>query len=228
MRFNYVKFKNFLSFGDYLCQIDLSEPGLTLITGDNQKDGGSNGSGKSTAIVDSVTYALFGKTTKRLKAEDVVNNKTKKNCYVELAFEINQKNYTIRRWRAHEEYGNRLILEENGADISKDKMPDTQDLIESIILIDFKPFVQSIVLSQENIANFASAEPLERKRIVENLLMFGFITQFHKGTKEILRKINPQLELLQGFYIDKKATIKTLTDNLIKYVEKWESENVCK
>ena len=46
MKFNYVKFKNFLSFGDYLCVIDLSQPGLTLITGDNQKDGGSNGSGK--------------------------------------------------------------------------------------------------------------------------------------------------------------------------------------
>ena len=73
MKFNYIKFKNFLSFGDYLCVIDLSEPGLTLITGDNQKDGGSNGSGKSTAIVDSITYALFGKTTKKLKAEGAVS-----------------------------------------------------------------------------------------------------------------------------------------------------------
>jgi DNA repair exonuclease SbcCD ATPase subunit len=204
--------------------IDLSEPGLTLIMGENQKEGGSNASGKSTAIVDSITYTLFGKTTKNLKADEVINNKTKKNCFVELGFEINQKNYIIRRWRAHEDFGNRLTLEENGVDISKDKMSDTQDLIESIILIGFKPFVQSIVLSQENIANFASAGPLDRKGIVENLLMFSFITQYHKSTKEILRKINPQLEILHNTYTDKKATVKTLTDNLLKYIEKWENE----
>lgn len=224
MKFKYVKFKNFLSFGDYLCEINLSEPGLTLIMGENQKEGGSNGAGKSVSIVDSIVYSLFGKTTKNLKADEVVNNKTKKNCFVELAFEINQKGYVIRRWRAHEDFSNKLSLEENGIDISKDKMTDTQDLIESIILIGFKPFVQSVVLSQESIINFASVSPLDRKSIVENLLMFGFITQYHKSTKEILRKINPQLELLHDRYADKKVTIKTLTDNLLKYIEKCENE----
>jgi len=46
MKFNYVKFKNFMSYGDEVYTISLSEPGITLITGNNRRDGGSNGSGK--------------------------------------------------------------------------------------------------------------------------------------------------------------------------------------
>jgi len=46
MKFNYVKFKNFLSYGDEITTLNLRDVGITFIAGENKKDGGSNGSGK--------------------------------------------------------------------------------------------------------------------------------------------------------------------------------------
>ena len=46
MKFNYVKFKNFLSYGNEITTVKLNGTGITFVTGNNKKDGGSNGSGK--------------------------------------------------------------------------------------------------------------------------------------------------------------------------------------
>jgi DNA repair exonuclease SbcCD ATPase subunit len=224
MKFNYVKFKNFLSYGDDIYTIPLSTQGITLITGYNKKDGGSNGSGKSTAVVESVVYALFGQTTKRLRAEQVVNNKIKKDCFVEISFDINQNHYLIRRYRNHGEMGNSLIFEKDGMDLSQEKLRETQRLIESTIKISFKSFILSIVLSQEKMAGFAENDPIERRKIIENLLMYDFISRYHKATKEILRMIRPETESLRRTHKDKKDTIDTLASNLLNYVEKWEAD----
>jgi DNA repair exonuclease SbcCD ATPase subunit len=229
MKFSYVKFKNFLSFGgDILYEISLDEPGITLITGSNNKDGGSNGSGKSTAIVEAIVYAIFGTTTKDLKANQVVNNKAKQDCYVEICFSIKKDTYVIKRYREHSEFKTALFFEKNGTDITREKIRDTQNLIESIILVGFKSFVLSIVLSQENIANFAKDDPIERKKIIENLLMFDWISRYHKGVKEILRKINAELEAQKVVIAEKEKTVNTLVTQLMNYVEKWEADQESK
>lgn len=46
MRFNYIKLKNFLCYGEDLITLPLYKTGITFITGENKKSGGSNGSGK--------------------------------------------------------------------------------------------------------------------------------------------------------------------------------------
>lgn len=223
MKFNYVKFKNFLSYGDDIYTIPLADPGVSLISGNNKKDGGSNGSGKSTAVVESVVYALFGQTTKKLKADQVVNNKVRKDCFVEISFEINQDKYLIRRYRKHSEFDNLLVFERNGIDISAEKIRETQDLIESTIKISFKSFIMSIVLSQEKMAGFAENDSVERRKIIENLLMYEFISKYHRAAKETLRTIRPEITALRRAYTDKKETVDTLANNLMSYVEKWEA-----
>jgi DNA repair exonuclease SbcCD ATPase subunit len=228
MKFNYIKFKNFMSYGDDVYTISLSSIGITLITGSNKKDGGSNGSGKSTAIVESVVYALYGQTTKKLKAEHVINNKNKKDCFVEISFNINQDEYVIRRYRNHGEKGNQLIFEKNGKDLSLEKIRDTQSLIEATIRISFKSFILSIVLSQEKMAGFAENEPIERRKIIESLLMYDFISKYNKVAKEALRIIKPEIETLSSTYRDKNETANTLTNNLLSYVDKWETEESTK
>lgn len=217
-----------MSYGDDVYTISLSSIGITLITGSNKKDGGSNGSGKSTAIVESVVYALYGQTTKKLKAEHVINNKNKKDCFVEISFNINQDEYVIRRYRNHGEKGNQLIFEKNGKDLSLEKIRDTQSLIEATIRISFKSFILSIVLSQEKMAGFAENEPIERRKIIESLLMYDFISKYNKVAKEALRIIKPEIETLSSTYRDKNETANTLTNNLLSYVDKWETEESTK
>ena len=181
----------------------------------------------SAAIVDSIVYALFGKTTKsKLKADRVVNKINKKDCFVELSFNIRSDEYIVRRYREHSEFKNDLIVDKNGITLSSsDEKRGTQKLIESIIKISFKSFVLSIVLSQEKVANFAEVEKLERKQIIENLLMYDFISKYHKATKRILRKIKPEIEKLNSQHSDKKEIINTLTHNLLNYIEKLEKDS---
>lgn len=228
MRFNYVSFKNFLSYGDELNTVTLNDSGITLVNGENKKDGGSNGSGKSTAVIDSIVYALFGQTTKKLKADQIVNNKIKRDCYVELSFSVNSDEYLIQRYRNHSEMSNALIFLKSGVDISGEGIRDTQSNIEQAIKMSFKSFVLSIVLSQEKISNFAESDPLERRKIIENLLMYDFISKYHKATKEILRVINPEINSLADKIKEREETINTLSSNLMSYIDKWEGELIKK
>ncbi len=228
MKFNYIKFKNFLSYGSEVYEIQLSKPGVTLLTGYNNKDGGSNGSGKSSAIVDSIVYGLFGQTTKGLKADQVVNNKIKKDCFVEISFNINKYNYTIRRYRKHKEFNNSLIFLKDGSVVSGEKSRDTQSLIESTIKISFKSFVRSIVLSQEKMNGFAENEPTERRKIIENLLMYEFISKYQKASKEVLKIVRPEIQTLKNRQFEKKETIDTLGENLLDYVAQWENSELNK
>jgi DNA repair exonuclease SbcCD ATPase subunit len=213
-----------MSYGDELQVLDLSNRGIKLVVGENEKDGGSNGSGKSTAVVDAICYGLFGKTTKRSKADDVVNYSSGKNCYVEVNFKIGKKEYSVRRYRKDENFNNSLFFELNGEDFSGESKTSTQEKIESVIEISYKSFVSGIVLSQEKVANFADSDPLERRKIIENLLMYDFITKYHRATKEILRVISPEINNINSKIKDKKETVKTLKDNLLNYIDKKERE----
>jgi DNA repair exonuclease SbcCD ATPase subunit len=222
MKFEYVKFKNFLSYGEELTTLPLNDPGVWLVLGENQKDDGSNGAGKSAAAIDSIVYALFGRTTKKIKADSIINNINRKDCYVELSFYIGKDHYVIRRYRGHSEFGNDLFFEKNGKSSDADGKRDVQKVIEDTIKMSYNSFILAIVLSQEKISNFAEQDSIDRRRIVERLLMYDFISKYHKASKEIVRKINPEMITNQNSHKDKKETIETLTENLISYVENWE------
>lgn len=224
MKFNRVKFRNFLSYGDEEHSLDFLESGVRLVTGTNEKDGGSNGSGKSTAVVDAICYSLFGKTTKRLKADQIVNRIIGRNCKVETTFSVNKNEYRVVRYRLDAEHGNSLYFYKNEEDASGESKTDTQEKIEDTLNLSFKSFVSGVVLSQENVSNFADSDPLERRKIIENLLMYDFISRYHTATKEILRVINPEIKSLETRISDKKDTIQTVTDNLFQYIEQKENE----
>jgi DNA repair exonuclease SbcCD ATPase subunit len=200
----------------------MSDPGVTLVTGTNKRNGGSNGAGKSTAVVDSITYGLFGQTSKKLKMEQVVNNQMKKNCYVEVGFSIGGDQFVVKRYREHDDFGNSLLFFKNGNELESEKLRDAQRQIDDVIKIGFKSFVKSIVLSTEKVSNFAESDETERRKIIENLLMYDFISKYHKSNKEILRKIRRELEIMESRYNDKKENINTLTNNLIDYIERLE------
>lgn len=222
MKFEYVKFKNFLSYGEEITTLPLNDSGIWLVLGENLKDDGSNGAGKSAAAIDSIVYALFGRTTKKMKADEIINNINKKDCYIELCFRIGKDGYIIRRYRGHTQFGNNLFFEKNGKPADADGKRDTQKIIEDTIRMSYNSFILAIVLSQEKISNFAEQDSIDRRRIIEKLLMYDFISKYFKASKEILRKISPEITTLQNSYKDKREMIETLTENLLSYVEGWE------
>jgi DNA repair exonuclease SbcCD ATPase subunit len=90
-----VKFKNFLSYGKIVQDIDFL-PGINLVLGFDPEKERSNTSGKS-SFLSTVPFALFGRVGKDIKKDQIVNWKNKKNCEVILTFKLDNIEYKILR-----------------------------------------------------------------------------------------------------------------------------------
>ena len=87
--FTKLRYKNFLSTGDYFTEITLNEYPTTLVLGEN-------GSGKST-MLDALTFVLFSKPFRKINKPQLVNTINESGLLVEVDFFIGRKEYLIRR-----------------------------------------------------------------------------------------------------------------------------------
>ena len=87
IQFKTVRFKNFGSFGNNFTQIDLTKNTTTLICG-------NNGSGKSFAFLDSITYGLFGKPFRKINISQLVNSVNNKQCVAYKHWDYHMKQIT--------------------------------------------------------------------------------------------------------------------------------------
>ncbi len=87
--FQKIKWKNFLSTGNQWTEVDFLKHNTNLIIG-------TNGSGKST-MLDALTFALFNKPFRKINKGQLINTVNEKDCLVEIEFNINNRNYIIRR-----------------------------------------------------------------------------------------------------------------------------------
>ena len=89
IKFKKIKWKNFLSTGDHWTEIDFLEKNTNLIIG-------HNGSGKST-LLDALTFVLFNKPFRKINKTQLINTVNEKDCLVELEFDVNAREYVVRR-----------------------------------------------------------------------------------------------------------------------------------
>ena len=87
--FKSIKYKNFLSSGNYFTEISLNSHKDTLIVG-------NNGSGKST-LLDALTFSLFGKPFRRITKSQLINSINEKDARVEIDFSISSVDYQVIR-----------------------------------------------------------------------------------------------------------------------------------
>ena len=88
--FQKIRWKNFLSTGDHFQKIDFTGKNATnLIVG-------TNGSGKST-VLDALDFCLFNKPFRKINKSQLVNATNEKDCCVEVEFDINGREYLVRR-----------------------------------------------------------------------------------------------------------------------------------
>ena len=231
MHLKKVKIRNFFSFGDQEQEVDLSRPGLFLVTGHNEITNSSNGSGKST-ILDSICFALYGKVTKDVNLAEIVNEKNEKDCCVELEFEAGGVNYIVKRYKAHTKFKDKLLIYKEKVDddhlMSKGDKTDSQEELNRIIKINFKSFVNSVMLSQENLSSFIQTDSNKKKEIIENILQLETITKYHDiaTKKRKIRKSNAdtlalEIQNLTNISLNTKETI----DSYLKSCKKQEEEN---
>jgi len=121
-----IQFKNLLSYGNVITEIDFDKINSLMITG-------KNGSGKSSAITETLFYGFYGKSYRKIPLPELVNNVNKKGLYVKLEFTVNKNNYIIERGIRP----NILKLFKNGTQLKEGvSKPEFQKQIDDIIGID--------------------------------------------------------------------------------------------
>jgi DNA repair exonuclease SbcCD ATPase subunit len=165
-----VRFKNFGSFGTNFSEINLNTKKTTLVTG-------TNGHGKSFALLDSLCFGLFGKPFRPINIPQLVNSVNGKGCVVEIEFNKSGSHYLIRRGlspKIFEIHKDGELLDQNA------KSKDYQEMFEEHILgFDYSAFKQVVILGKSNFIPFMQLTPAERRKIIEGLLELDILADMN-------------------------------------------------
>lgn len=158
--FEKLRWKNFLSTGNFFTEIQLNRSNSTLIVG-------QNGAGKST-ILDALCFVLFGKPFRKINKPQLVNSINGKDCTVEIEFTIGDKRYKVIRGikpNIFEIYCNDKMVNQDA------KVKDYQEHLEKLILkLNYKSFTQVVILGSASFVPFMQLSPSDRRTIIEDLL----------------------------------------------------------
>ena len=220
IKFLNIDIKNFLSFGETPVKVDFNK-GTYLITGINSDKGGRNGVGKS-SFVESVYWCLFGSTIRDIKKDKVIHNQTDKNCVVSMEFiiEINNTSKKYKLTRSLEP--TKIVLVEDGNDITLSTMPKTDELIKELIGANEEVFQNAVIMTANNTLPFMAQKKIDKRKFVEGILNLGIFGQMllktradyneYKKENDILGSVfstqNKNLSLYQN-QIEKNKEIKT-------------------
>jgi len=135
--------------------------GLYYFTGKNLSEPalGANGSGKST-FLDAITWCLYGFTTRKLKANEVLPWNSDVSCSVTLELTVGQQELQIKRTQKP----NSLLL--------NDKPVDQLEL-ETYIRLNFDSFLYAVINTQFG-QSFFSLKPADKLTLFSDIMRLDF------------------------------------------------------
>lgn len=221
MYFKEADFQNFMSFKKERFLYENSD--LSLVSGDNQDEGGSNGAGKTSMITDTISWALFGKSVRGLKGDDVIHRSFKKDCYVHINLDFDGKDIWVKRYRKHKEFGDRLWLEIDGAIKEFGTMAQTEDYIVKFFGIDFDLFRCTVVFAQEETFNFINSGNKSQKDILAKIMRVTF-DDFLSKAKASLKELKTNRDAFDRQLSILKSHVVDISEYQVKIAE-WKHEN---
>jgi len=181
--------KNFLSIGNTTQAVNLDRQDLTLVLGENLDlggDGSRNGVGK-TAILNAISYALYGAAISNIKRDNLINRTNGKNMLVCLDFSINGVDYRVERGRKPNVlkfYVN--SQEQDSEDNAQGDSRETQNTIEKILGMSHDMFRHVVTLNTYT-APFLSLRANDQRAIIEQLLGITLLSERAEKIKELNR-----------------------------------------
>src|SRR5579872_6952560 len=211
IKFQAVRWKNFLSTGNYFTEIQLDRNPTTLVVG-------VNGGGKST-MLDALCFALFGKPFRKINRGDLINSINGRECVAEVDFEIHNVQYHIVRGlnpQIFAIYVDGKLLNQDGA--SKDQQ---LYLERHILKFNYKAFTQIVILGASSFVPFMRLPAWERRTIIEDLLDINIFSVMNKVVKMRLDAFKLQATEVKSELESTMAKI----DMQKKYVEEAKKTN---
>ena len=213
--FKKIRWKNFLSTGNQLTEIDFEKNNTNLIIG-------TNGAGKST-ILDALTFVLFNKPFRRINKPQLVNTTNERECLVELEFTVNSRDYLVRRGIKP----NVFDIEVNGNPLHKqsDDRANQRILEQSILKLNYKSFTQIVILGSSTFVPFMQLTTSNRREVIEDLLDIRIFSAMSNLIKDNIRE---RKEQIKSFDL-KKQTVRDkmkMQQNFIEELENRGNANI--
>jgi DNA repair exonuclease SbcCD ATPase subunit len=183
--------KNFMSVGNVTQAINFDRKDLTLVLGENIDlggDGNRNGVGK-TAIINALSYALFGQALTNIKKDNLINRTNSKGMLVSLSFSINGQSYKIERGRKPNTLKFYIDDKEQATldDNSQGDSRETQQVIERALGMSHDMFRHIMALNTYT-EPFLSLRVHEQRAIIEQLLGVTLLSEKAERTKELIKQ----------------------------------------
>ena len=170
---------------------------------------GKNGHGKS-SIALILEEILFNKNSKGIKKADIINRYVKdKNYTIELDFDRDGTEYTIKTSRGTTQS---VKLYKSGVDISAHTATATYKMIEDILGFDHKSFSQIVYQSNAGSLEFLTAADTARKKFLIEILNLTKYTRAAEVFKEVAQELTKEIGVAQS----KVATVNSWLDKYSK------------
>ena len=203
--FQKIRWKNFLSTGDQFSEIDFQQNATNLIVG-------TNGTGKST-VLDALTFSLFNKPFRKINKSQLVNATNEKDTQVEVEFDINGRQYLVRRCMKP----NLFEIEVDGQKMHKqaDDRAMQKILEENILKVNYKSFTQIVILGSSAFVPFMQLSGSNRREVIEDLLDIRIFSAMNSIIKDKIRKQKDVIQVLDL----KKDNVKDKLEMQEKFIE---------
>lgn len=201
--------------------IDLSKPGLILLTGDNRDRGVSSAAGKST-IFKAITTCLFEENDDdsiKRKGVNVMQPDAGLRIAVNFLDDANTPYCAIYTYGHPTEGSDWGIWRWNGTkwcDEREEKKGDTKGVIQQKLRMDYGQFVNRAYMAQETVAEFIWRTQMDRMRIFSGILDLGIVDAWVKAerdwkgeTDKALQAGKGKVELLSQQIAQSKAALKS-------------------
>lgn len=230
INFNHISIRNFLSIGNEPVKINFT-PGLHIITGINRdKPDRQNGIGK-TSVVESIYFAIFGKTIRDIRKDLIANNCSNESCEVILDFNVDElglfNSYTVTRTLNP----TKLYLYKNGKDETRDTMKNTETEIANILSATPSIFENCVVMTLNGTIPFMAKSKIEKRKFIEGIFNLEIFSEMllkvrdnfssAKRVYEIeLTKLEEQIKSYNILDNRKQNTLKSQQDKIDEYTKR--------
>ena len=213
--FQKIRWKNFLSTGNQFTEIDFQQNNTNLIIG-------TNGAGKST-MLDALTFVLFNKPFRKINKPQLINTTNERDCLVEIEFEINTRQYIVRRGIKP----NVFDIVVNGVELHReaDDRAMQRVLEDNILKVNYKSFTQIVILGSSTFVPFMQLTCANRREVIEDLLDIRIFSLMNNILKDKLRTQKEQVKSMDL----KKETLKDkmkMQQNFIDQLENRGKQNI--
>ena len=184
IKFQKLRFKNFLSTGNSFTEIDFIDSPTTLVVG-------HNGAGKST-MLDALSFGLFGKPHRKISKAQLVNSINGKGSMVEVEFSVGSQQYKIIRGIKPNKFeiwmGGNMINQNSHA-------KEYQQVLEKNILkLTHKSFHQIVVLGSSSFVPFMQLSGGARREVIEDLLDINVFSKMNSLLKEKMSILKDEIQ----------------------------------